>query len=720
MKIKNLLYLLLAMPLLVVSCNDDSDEVNKQPKDPKFTLGEVTEFFVADGGQGVINFTLENAREGIDVVATPDEATAAWVSGFEYAADKVTYTVAANTATVAREGKITVTYGEFATHEVSFTQAAASNEDGGEDEKTPSLSISSETIMSFAANGGLGKITYVLKNKVEDVVVTAEPLFAEGVEPWITEVTVGTLNDITFTVLANEGNARSASIVVKYGDYVEPLSVVVKQSGKPHLELTSNSNEAFTKTGGSGVITYKLSNPVNDTLVEAEVVAVNDGDDTSWLTLGTLGVGEIPYTVAVNESAAREAKIVVKYGDYSSFTVNVTQVVGEELPSILNVDKTYLEFESRGGNLELNYTVSNPVEGGLVEAILEGDVIGSSVVADNTAAAGVISVGTYNSIVEADSESVLTINYYVNRPVEEGTDAPEATPAADEVETPEEGGEEVATEKVILSTVEVKVLQKAYVVPRIELNILSARVAKGGSSQWFLYLKEENSNLANPDLRLEFYYSRSDRKNAAYNISDGTYTFEGTTKLVAGAVGSFGQHEGSLLRYETSEPLAITEGTVTVTTNKDSETMAFTGEFKCDNIIYSFSYEGAVGDAYYTDPSVAVTEWKSFDVTSRVADWLSTKPYLYTIVATSADEKFNVEISLLTALSEDTGLPVGTYSIKDYVAGVAYCENAKINGVKMVEGDVVVESAADGKMKLSYKLKNAGGMEFNGSYEGEF
>lgn len=720
MKIKNLLYLLLAMPLLVVSCNDDSDEVNQQPKDPKFTLGEVTEFFVADGGQGVINFTLENAREGIDVVATPDEATAAWVSGFEYAADKVTYTVAANTATVAREGKITVTYGEFATHEVSFTQAAASNEDGGEEEKTPSLSISSETIMSFAANGGLGKITYVLKNKVEDVVVTAEPLFAEGVEPWITEVTVGTLNDITFTVLANEGNARSASIEVKYGDYVEPLSVVVKQSGKPHLELTSNSNEAFTKTGGSGVITYKLSNPVNDTFVEAEVVAVNDGDDTSWLTLGTLGVGEIPYTVAVNESAAREAKIVVKYGDYSSFTVNVTQVVGEELPSILNVDKTYLEFESRGGNLELNYTVSNPVEGGLVEAILEGDVIGWSVVEDNTAAAGVITVGTNNTTVEADCESVLTINYYVNRPVEEGTDAPEATPAADEVETPEEGGEEVATEKVILSTVEVKVLQKAYVVPRIELNILSARIAKGGKTQWFLYLKEENSNLANPDLRFEFYYSRKDKSKAAYNIIDGTYTFDGTTKLVAGVLDSFGQHEGSLLRYETSEPLAITEGTVTVAINKDSETMAFTGEFKCDNIIYSFSYDGAVGDAYYTDPSVAVTEWKSFDVTSQVADWLSTKPYLYTIVATSADEKFNVDFALFSALSEDTGLPAGTYSIKDYAAGVASISHAKINGVKMVEGDVVVESAADGKMKLSYTLKNAGGMEFNGSYEGEF
>lgn len=720
MKIKNLLYLLLAMPLLVVSCNDDSDEVNKQPKDPKLTLGEVTEFFVADGGQGVINFTLENAREGIDVVATPDEATAAWVSGFEYAADKVTYTVAANTATVAREGKITVTYGEFATHEVSFTQAAASNEDGGEDEKTPSLSISSETIMSFAANGGLGKITYVLKNKVEDVAVTAEVLFAEGVEPWITEVTVGTLNDITFTVLANEGNARSANIEVKYGDYVEPLSVVVKQSGKPHLEITSNNNEAFAKNGGSGVITYKLSNPVNDTLVEAEVVAVNEGDDTSWLTLGTLGVGEIPYTVAVNESAAREAKIVVKYGDYSSFTVNVTQVVGEELPSILNVDKTYLEFESRGGNLELNYTVSNPVEGGLVEAILEGDVIGWSFVDDNTAAAGVITVGTNNSTVEADSESVLTINYYVNRPVEEGTDAPEATPAADEVETPEEGGEEVATEKVILSTVEVNVLQKAYVAPRIELNILSARIEKGGKTKWFLYLKEENSNLANPHLRLEFAYSLKDRNKVAYNIIDGTYTFDGSPRLIAGVVGTLGEYEGSWLRYEASAPLAITDGSVTVTINKDSETMAFTGELECDNIIYLFRYEGAVGDAYYTDPSVAVTEWKSFDVTSQVVDLLSTKPYLYTIVATSADEKFNVEISLLTTLSEDTGLPAGTYSIKDYVAGVAYCEYARINGVKMVGGDVVVESAADGKMKLSYTLKNAGGMEFNGSYEGEF
>lgn len=89
--------------------------------------------------------------------------------------------------------------------------------------KDPVLTITSNAIMQFAAEGGVGEITYTLENAQEGVQLTAE-----CVAEWVTDITVG--EKITFAVAANEGEARDAKITVKYD--TESFEVAVMQNAK--------------------------------------------------------------------------------------------------------------------------------------------------------------------------------------------------------------------------------------------------------------------------------------------------------------------------------------------------------------------------------------------------------------------------------------------------------------------------------------------------------
>lgn len=87
--------------------------------------------------------------------------------------------------------------------------------------ETPVLALTSEATMEFAPEGGEGEITYTLQNAEEGV-----ELVATTAAEWITDVAVA--ESVTFTVVANEGDAREAEIVVTYGE--QSFDVVVKQA----------------------------------------------------------------------------------------------------------------------------------------------------------------------------------------------------------------------------------------------------------------------------------------------------------------------------------------------------------------------------------------------------------------------------------------------------------------------------------------------------------
>ena len=73
----------------------------------------------------------------------------------------------------------------------------------------PKLTLTSEATLEFSEEGGEGVITYTLENKKENV-----ELSATCEADWVSAPVVG--ETITFTVRANEGEARQTKIVVSY------------------------------------------------------------------------------------------------------------------------------------------------------------------------------------------------------------------------------------------------------------------------------------------------------------------------------------------------------------------------------------------------------------------------------------------------------------------------------------------------------------------------
>ena len=99
----------------------------------------------------------------------------------------------------------------------------------------PVLTLTSEATMQFPAEGGEGVITYIGEFIGESNEVTGNfPVTEYAVEAycdaeWVTDLVIG--ENIKFTVLANDGDARETEIDVKYGGK-EAFKVAVKQAAK--------------------------------------------------------------------------------------------------------------------------------------------------------------------------------------------------------------------------------------------------------------------------------------------------------------------------------------------------------------------------------------------------------------------------------------------------------------------------------------------------------
>lgn len=104
------------------------------------------------------------------------------------------------------------------------------NDDGGNGE-APRLTLTSEGVMRFPAEGGSGEINYTLEN----VGTNVELSVASGAE-WITNISSG--NVVTFDVLANEtDDDRSAIIILSYKS--ASVQVIVEQQGQPDVEFVA-------------------------------------------------------------------------------------------------------------------------------------------------------------------------------------------------------------------------------------------------------------------------------------------------------------------------------------------------------------------------------------------------------------------------------------------------------------------------------------------------
>ena len=337
MKLKNLFYLLLAMPLAFAACNEPVDEpVNPQPGDEtktKLTLtSDATMDFAAIGGEGVITYTLENAVEGTNLEATCE---ADWVLNLT-ADETVTFAVAENEATEARETKVKVAYGELS-FEVAVKQAGKQ-----EAPKTPEFNLTSEATMEFGQDSAIGTITYEIVNPISGVTVTAK-----SNQSWVNGVAVREAdNQIVFMVDANTGAAREAKITATYG--MLEFKVTVKQAeyvAPAPVIIIDSANEEFEAEGGNGEISFHVNNAVDG--VEATATSAAE-----WLTVTSCTNGIVAYTVAANETeSVREGVITIAYGEVAQ-EVKIKQYFEGYNPgmeySVFNVIEAFASSEQGG------------------------------------------------------------------------------------------------------------------------------------------------------------------------------------------------------------------------------------------------------------------------------------------------------------------------------------------------------------------------------------
>lgn len=104
-------------------------------------------------------------------------------------------------------------------------------------ENNPVLTLTSQDVLNFGAEGGEAEIAYTLQNAVEGTKLTAT---CEA--GWVT-VVAG--EKVRVTVEANEGDARETEIVVTYGD--QNFKVAVKQAAKAAKEYLYDEELAYAE-----------------------------------------------------------------------------------------------------------------------------------------------------------------------------------------------------------------------------------------------------------------------------------------------------------------------------------------------------------------------------------------------------------------------------------------------------------------------------------------
>ena len=150
---RKLFYLLLALPLVLAACEPEpTPEPEPEKKAQLILTSDEVMNFKAEGGQGLIDYTLVNAKEGAEFAS---QCEAEWISDFVFGED-ITFVVAANEGE-PREAKIVITYAE-ASMEVTVKQAEKT-----EAPAAPAIVITSENPMEFDMNGGIGTIKYTIE-----------------------------------------------------------------------------------------------------------------------------------------------------------------------------------------------------------------------------------------------------------------------------------------------------------------------------------------------------------------------------------------------------------------------------------------------------------------------------------------------------------------------------------------------------------------------------
>ena len=337
MKLRNLFFALLALPLAFVACEPEpTPEPEPQPEQIVLILtSDDVMNFSAAGGTGEITYAMDLKGQDLQLTATSE---AEWISDITVDTN-ITFTVAANDG-AAREDKIVATAGTKS-FEVTVKQAAKM--------AVPTLTVTSENPLAFDQNEQMGTITYTIENPKDGVSLTAK-----SNANWISQLAVQEANSqVVFLVAANSGDEREAVVTLTYGMLEEKVTVKQEKYVAPAPEIIIDAaNQEFEAAGDNGVIEFHINNAVEG--VEATATS-----NVEWITIDSMADGVINFTVAANEEEiVREGVITIAYGEIEQ-EVKIMQLFEGYNPdlqySVFQIVECWASMENGGAQWDVTF-----------------------------------------------------------------------------------------------------------------------------------------------------------------------------------------------------------------------------------------------------------------------------------------------------------------------------------------------------------------------------
>lgn len=345
------------------------------PMTPELAVDPATVKVAAAGGNAEFGYTVTNPTEGVSVYASTD---ATWISEFSYSnANKVTFTVAENTATEAREAVITLSYTGAESKTVTVRQDAKVPEGmkvdvltrettGVEGSSYAEWSDKTVTTSSavYAGQSAGGNDAIQLRSKDNSGIVTTKSggYVKKVVVTWNSNTTsgrtlnvygknsaysaasdlydsnaqgtlLGTIINGTSTELEVTGNYQYIGLRSADGAmYLDEIRVTwsSEASDVPVVpELTVNPAIVnVAAAGGNAEFGYTVTNPTDGVSVSATVPTTVD-----WISNIQTTTEKVTFAVAENTATeAREAVITLAYEGAASKTITVKQDAAESDP----------------------------------------------------------------------------------------------------------------------------------------------------------------------------------------------------------------------------------------------------------------------------------------------------------------------------------------------------------------------------------------------------
>ena len=240
--------------------NIDDLSLTMASTDPSITAADVNIAYDAENGS--IGYTIKNTPNPAGTLtAAIAQSPASTIEGLTIGtinASTVAFTCAANNTTTARTATVTLSYtygdNQTTTKDVVITQAA---------HPTPSINANAVNIEGTATNGS---IAYTI-----DDGITGGTLSASTTATWLTP---GEATDsaVPFTCEANQGVARSATVVLTYtynNDQTVTKNVTVTQAKAPYTNIpamfagATSSNQTVDVIFNNWVVSGVSSNGKN-------------------------------------------------------------------------------------------------------------------------------------------------------------------------------------------------------------------------------------------------------------------------------------------------------------------------------------------------------------------------------------------------------------------------------------------------------------------------